>query len=83
MYELLYSERAKKFLKKLDKDSQKRIISSIERCRIRPYHFVSKIVASKYFRLRAGDYRVILKIEDGELTILIIKIGHRRNVYKG
>lgn len=82
MFDLIFTSETKKFLKKLPKEDSKRIISSLERCRVRPYSFVKKLVASPYFRLRVGDYRVILDIKAGMLVIIVIEIGHRKNVYK-
>lgn len=82
MFDLIFTSETKKFLKKLPKEDSKRIISSLERCRVRPYSFVKKLVASPYFRLRVGDYRVILDIRAGMLVIIVIEIGHRKNVYK-
>ncbi len=73
---------AKKQLKKLIPKTRKRIISVIERSRIRPYPHVKKVVGSKYYSLRSGDYRIILDIVDDKLVILIIKIDHRKKVYK-
>jgi len=35
----------------------------------------------KFFKLRVGDYRIIYQIEKTEVTVLVIKIGHRREVY--
>jgi mRNA interferase RelE/StbE len=37
---------------------------------------------SKYYRYRAGDYRIIYEIFQQEITIVIIKIKHRKNIYK-
>ena len=37
---------------------------------------------SKYWKYRIGDYRLICRIEDEKLLVLIVKIGHRREVYK-
>lgn len=34
------------------------------------------------FRLRVGDYRVAYQVDDGQLTILVIKVGNRRDVYR-
>lgn len=34
------------------------------------------------YRLRVGDYRVAYEINDGELVILVVKVGHRRDVYR-
>ncbi|MEA2053536.1 MAG: type II toxin-antitoxin system RelE/ParE family toxin [Candidatus Thermoplasmatota archaeon] len=82
MYDILYTEQALNQLKKLEKEIQQRVISVLERCRIRPYNHVKKIVGSKYFRLRIGDYRVILDIMNNKLLILVVEAGHRRNTYK-
>ena len=82
MYQLIYSEEAFKQLKKLDKEIQKRIISTLERIRIRPYPHIKKLVGSPYFRLRVGDYRIILDIKENKLLIFIIEVGHRKNIYK-
>ena len=81
-YEVHFSQESKKFLKKLEKEDSKRIISAIERCRVRPHLFIKKLVASPYFRLRVGDYRVILDIKSRKLVIMVVEIGHRKNIYK-
>ncbi|MEN7982649.1 MAG: type II toxin-antitoxin system RelE/ParE family toxin [Nanoarchaeota archaeon] len=62
MYDFNFSIKFEKQFDKLDILTQKRIINSLERIRIRPYYFVKKIVGTKFFRLRVGDYRIILKI---------------------
>ena len=79
-YGIFFSDFAEKQLSKLSKDVQKRIISTLKRCRIRPYPHIKKLVGSKYFRLRAGDYRIILDIIDNELIIHVIEIVHRKNI---
>ncbi len=81
MYELVYSGQAVKDLKKLDKEIQIRIISTLERIRIRPQIHVLKLVGSPYYRLRVGDYRVILNIVEDKVLIFVIEVGHRRNIY--
>ena len=82
MYLLIYSEHTVKQLKKLPREIQKRIIAALERCRIRPYPHVTKLVGSPYFRLRVGDYRIIMDIQENKLIIFLIEIGHRKNIYK-
>jgi len=82
MFDIFLTAESKKFLKKLNKEDAARIISSIERCRVRPYHYVKKLVSSPYFRLRVGKYRVILDIKNKNLVIIVVEIGHRRNIYK-
>jgi len=82
MYTLIYAEEFFKQIKKLNKDTQKRIISVLERIRIRPYPHLKKLVGSPYFRLRVGDYRVILDIKKNKLIIYVLEVGHRKNIYK-
>jgi mRNA interferase RelE/StbE len=81
-YEVTFSDFADKQLSKLPLDVQYRIISTIKRCQIRPHSHVKKLVGSKYFRLRAGDYRVIMDIIENKLIIHVIDVGHRKNIYK-
>jgi len=81
-YEIVFTDTSKKHFKKLDRDIQERIIKALERIRIRPEAHVKKLVGDPGYRLRVGDYRVILDIYNDELIILVIKIGHRKNIYK-
>ncbi len=82
VYTLVYTDEFLKQLKKLNKETQKRIISTLERIRIRPYPYVKKLVGNPYFRLRAGDYRIILDIKEDKLIIYVLEVGHRKNIYK-
>lgn len=81
-YSIILSSLAEKQLKKLDKDIQQRIISTLKRCKIRPYAHVKKIVGSDYFRLRVGNYRVIMDIQGDKLRIFVVTIAHRKKIYK-
>ncbi|HYM40508.1 MAG TPA: type II toxin-antitoxin system RelE/ParE family toxin, partial [Thermoplasmata archaeon] len=42
---------------------------------------VQKLVNSPYYRLRIGDYRVILDVQGEVLRILVLKVGHRESIY--
>ncbi len=81
MYEIIFSEKALKQLKKLEKDMQRRIISVLERIRIRPEAYITKLVADPSYKLRVGDYRVILDIDRNKLVIFVVLMGHRREIY--
>ncbi len=80
MYEIILSETVFKQLQKLEKNVQERIINALERIKIRPEAFVTKLVDEPAYKFRIGDYRVILEIDNEKIHIL--KIGHRKNVYK-
>lgn len=82
MYRVTISGKALRQLEKLEKIIQKRIYSALKRLEIRPERYIKKLTGKPYFSLRVGDYRVILEVYKKELSILAIKIGHRRNVYK-
>ncbi len=80
-YQIFFTDRAKKQLEKLEKVDQERIIKSLERIRIRPETHITKLVGDPGYKLRVGDYRVILEIEKDKLIILVLMIGHRKNIY--
>jgi len=82
MYDVIFYNKAKRQLNKLDILLQKRILEVLERIKIRPFHFVKKIVGSPYFRARVGEYRLILDIKKEKLVIIVIELGHRKNIYK-
>lgn len=82
MYFLEFSKIAEKQLYKLEKNVQLRIINSFERIKIRPYHFVKRKQGTPYYILRIGNYRAILDIKENKLLILVIEIGHRKDIYK-
>jgi len=64
IYSLEYTKQAFGQLKNLDLEAQTRILSTLERCRIRPYAYLKKLIGCPYFRLRAWKYRVIVNIVD-------------------
>ena len=82
MYKIEFSKEADTQLNKLDKEVQKRIINVLDRIIINPFHHVKRLVGSPYYRLRVGDYRVILDIQQDKLIIYVIELGHRKNIYK-
>jgi mRNA interferase RelE/StbE len=82
MFDVEFSKYAEKQFYKLEKSAQHRIISTLERIRVRPYPHVKKLVGSPYFRLRVGDYRIILDIRENKMIIYVVEVGHRRSIYK-
>jgi len=82
MYEILFTKKAEKFLDKLDNSSRERIIKTIERIRIRPEHFVEKLIGKEGYKLRVGDYRIFLDLNNKQLQILVITIRRRKKTHK-
>ena len=81
MYSIEFSQTAEKQLYRLEKEVQKRIITVLDRIRIRPFYFVKKKQGSEHYILRVGEYRLILEVKEKESKIFIVKLGHRRNIY--
>lgn len=82
MYKVVIPNDVERQLKKLDHQVQTRILSTLERIKIRPEDFVEKLVGELGYKLRVGDYRVFLDIFQDDLIILLIEISHRKNAYK-
>ncbi len=83
-YKIEWKQSAKKELKKLDKQIIPRILQAVENLADNPYSLGSKkLIGSDYiYRIRVGDYRIVYKIKSSVLTIEIIKVGHRREIYR-
>ena len=77
-YQILFSDLAFRQLKKLEVATRERIIASLERIRVRPETYLKKLVGDEGFRLRAGDYRVIVELDNEKLIVLVLRIGHRK-----
>lgn len=81
IYELIIPPKVKKILDKLNYNMKEKILKSLERIRIRPYDYLERLTNSPYYKLRTGDYRAIIDIQDNKLIIYVVKVGHRKNVY--
>jgi len=82
MYNVEFSQTAEKLLYKLERNVQERVISVLERIKIRPFHFVKRKQGTPYFILRIGEHRAILDIRQDKNTIFVIEVGHRKNIYE-
>ncbi|MVB11638.1 Toxin RelG [Caprobacter fermentans] len=87
-YQVVFSDDARKELKKLDKHIALLIIAwvrkNLEGCSD-PRRFGKGLTANRsgQWRYRVGDYRLIAEIQDEKVIILILTVGHRREVYEG
>ncbi len=85
-YSVELTENAKKQLKKLDKSTAKLITSwllkNLQGCENPRLHGKGLTAnRSGQWRYRIGDYRIIAEIQDDRIVILILEIGHRREIY--
>jgi len=80
-FEIVWSDSAVRQLRKLDRTVSARIVRAVGELREDPPRKVQKVVNSPYYRLRVGDFRVILDIQGATLRILVLKVGHRSTIY--
>jgi mRNA interferase RelE/StbE len=82
-YSVEILRRAQKQLAKIDRQDQSRIISAIRDLSNNPRPSGSKkLMGRPAWRIRIGDYRVIYEIYEARLLVLIVTIGHRKDVYR-
>ena len=83
-YRIEFKKSAAKVLKKLPKQDRRRIRDKIDSfAENLPDPITTKMKGDNLFhRVRVGDYRIIYEIHEDTLVILVLKIGHRKEVYR-
>lgn len=82
-YKIQLSTAARRDLGKLPRATQERIAKTIDGLAEQPRpNGSTKLTGQDLYRVRCGDYRVIYRIEDDRLLVLVVKIGHRSGVYR-
>ena len=81
VYDVKWTATAEKQFGKLDKSTKKRIAGKIDSILDDPFLYVTRLVGFNAYKLRTGDYRVLLGIEKNIMLILVLKVGHRKNIY--
>ena len=82
-YSLQIKRSAAKALAKIKKDDRIRLVKAIDRLREEPNAGgVLKGEFAGLRRLRVGSYRIIFEVIDEQLVVLVIRVGHRRDVYR-
>jgi len=81
-YKIKWTEVSLKQLEKLDRSVSKRIVDKVESIAENPFSFVTKLKGFELYRLRVGDYRVIMSIEGEKMIVFILEVGHRSVIYR-
>lgn len=86
-YHVRFTKRAAKELSKLPRTAQERIAAAVDWLKEEPRPAgvtgVTKLSGdAELYRIRVGDYRVLYGIEDDVLLVLVVRVGHRRDVYR-
>lgn len=82
-YKVFFKKSVEKDLKSIPKKELLRILSKIESLQDNPRPIGSeKLTGQERYRLRQGRYRIVYSIQDNELTVWVVKVGHRKEIYK-
>ncbi len=83
MYKVVFKTPAKRFLKKLDISIQRRIIKKLKKLGKNP-HLGKPLTAALagLWSLRIDKYRAIYKVMENKLIILVLNMGHRKEIYR-
>jgi len=82
-YEIFFRESVYKDFRKIPKKDLQKILSKIQNLSLEPRPSGSeKLTGQELFRIRQGNYRILYSIQDNQLTIWVIKVGHRKESYR-
>ena len=82
-YELQIKSSAVKEIERLPRKDRPKIVQRIRALASNPRpHGREKLSAEEKYRVRQGDYRVVYSVDDNERSILVVKVGHRKEVYR-
>ncbi len=83
MYKVNVTPVAKKFLSKLDRFEEKRILKSLKKLAKRPCSIAKRLTEKDLWSLKVGlnNFRVIFKVNENQKQVSVVAIGKRRNIY--
>jgi mRNA interferase RelE/StbE len=82
-YKLFFKKSVQKDFDAVPKKDLKRILKRIEALAEDPRPpGCEKLTGQKKYRLRQGRYRIVYSIQDDELTVWVVKVGHRKHIYR-
>ena len=83
-YRVLFTRRAERDFSTLPRRERERLARRIDALATDPRpKGVKKLVGpDAFYRLRAGDYRIIYTVEDNVVTVTVVRVGHRRDIYR-
>ena len=81
MYKLIFEKKTLHDLNKLETKVKNRIWNKLQEGKEDPFRFFEKLVEMPGFKLRIGNWRVIADIIREKEAIIVLKVGHRKNIY--
>ncbi len=83
-YRVELSRESLKALKNIPLSDVKKIRDKIEKLKVNPFPIGCEKLAGNHdlYRMRSGDYRMIYQVLNKKLLVLVVKVGHRREIYR-
>jgi len=82
-YRIVISKKVRKDFKSIAKRDASRILAEIEKLGEDPRPAdTKKLKGEELYRIRVGNFRVIYEIRDGELIVIVVRVGNRKDVYR-
>lgn len=81
-YTIRWDKKAKEFLEKIDKTNAQRIIKKVNSIVDDPGHYIEFLVDINGYKLRIGDYRALIGLDEDKKLIDIVLVGHRKDIYQ-
>ena len=82
MYNIVFEKSTLEILSKLEPILKERIWNKLQQCKENPFRFLEHLEEIDGFKLRVGDYRLIIDIDNSSKVLKVLKIGHRKNIYE-
>ena len=80
-YQIHWDEKAREFLRSISMEDARRIIKKVNGIVDFPRHYLDRLEELNAYKLRVGDYRAIIDLDENAQIISVLFIGHRKNVY--
>ena len=82
MYDLIFDNKVIDYIEKLDMKYRKQIITKLISTKTQHYRFFQKLSYREGYKIRIGRYRAIADIDEKKKQVIIIRLGHRKNIYE-
>ena len=81
-YQIVWDKKAQDFLRKIHKPDAQRIIKKVNSIVDDPKHYLEILVDIMSYKLRVGDYRVLIDVDENNRQLSVVLIGYRKDIYQ-
>jgi mRNA interferase RelE/StbE len=82
-YKIVFRKSVAKDLRRIPNQDLRRILATVDLLSEEPRPSgIEKLSGQEKYRIRQGNYRIIYEIKDDEVVVVVVKVGHRRDVYR-